>query len=70
MDLELLAGLDNDREDADSVLTILTASKDGNAIRARENKLNQVPLGPGWNLIEVNFDSNQKHSLKIRSYEV
>jgi hypothetical protein len=70
VDLELYAGLDNDNDSNDGLLAILSAAKDATPLSLRDNKIKAVPLQSGWNLVTVNFDSNQKHSLKLKSYEV
>jgi hypothetical protein len=70
VDLELYAGLDNDNESNDGLLPILSATKETTSLNLRDNKIRAVSLQPGWNLVTVNFDSNQKHSLKLKSYEV
>lgn len=70
VDLEFYAGLDNDSESNDGLLPILSAVKDTLPLNVKDNKIKAVPLQSGWNLITLNFDSNQKHSLKLKSYEV
>ena len=67
-DIELIAGVDNDSED-DNMLNIIEAKVNNISINYGNNKIHQLPLSIGWNIVKIRFDSNQKHSLKFRSYE-
>jgi len=68
--IELFAGVDNDSDREDGLLTITNATKDSTLLSVVGNKLNNVHLETGENIITLTFDSNQKHSLKIKSYEI
>jgi hypothetical protein len=69
-DIELFAGLDNESDSADNMLTIASAKINEARLSVKDNKIKSIPLIAGWNLLYVRFDSNQKHALKLRSYEV
>jgi len=69
-EIELFAGVDNESESDDDMLTVISATKDAIALNANGNKIRSIPLVTGWNVITVKFDTNQKHSLKIKSYEI
>jgi hypothetical protein len=68
--IELLAGTDNDNDDRDNELGILTATADTGLIDVEGHTLKNVTLNKGETILRVVFDSNQKHSLKIKSYEI
>lgn len=69
-EIELFAGVDNDSASEDGMLSVTSAVKDTTILTSRGNKISDIPLVNGWNLLTVKFDSNQKHSLKIKSYEI
>lgn len=69
-EIELFAGVDNDGESDDGMLSIVSAVKDGANLSSKGNKITNISLINGWNMLKVKFDSNQKHSLKIKSYEI
>lgn len=69
-EIELFAGVDNDGESDDGMLSVKSALKDTTVLTSKGNKISNIPLTDGWNLLTVKFDSNQKHSLKIKSYEI
>ncbi|MEJ8817408.1 hypothetical protein [Lacibacter sp. H407] len=68
-ELQLHAGVDNDSE-KDDMLTISEAAHDTDILKVDANKIKHVALKAGWNELKVKFDSNQKHSLKLKSYEI
>jgi hypothetical protein len=69
-EIELYAGLDNESDSGDSMLSIGSATINSLPLTVRDNKITAIPLLNGWNLIDVRFDSNQKHALKLKSYEI
>ena len=69
-EIELFAGVDSDGERDDGILAIKTVTKDATTLTGNGNKIKNIPLVTGWNILRVKFDSNQKHSLKIKSYEI
>jgi len=68
-EIELYAGVDNDSESDDSMLIINNAMMDSNSLLVNQNRIKNIPIINGWNSLVVKFDTNQKHSLKIKSYE-
>lgn len=68
-EIEIHAGVDNDSE-ADGVLPIREAIMNTAPLNYKANKILNVPLTKGQNVITVKFDTNQKHSLKLSSYEI
>jgi hypothetical protein len=69
-EIDLFVGVDNEVERDDSLLSITSASIGATPLSVIENKVKNIPLIAGWNIINIKFDSNQKHSLKLKSYEV
>lgn len=61
-ELELLVGADNNR---DEILEILTAD---NGIISN-NKIKNVPLNEGKNIIKIRFADSLKHAVKLKVYE-
>ncbi len=68
-DVEFLAGVDNDTGGDDS-LVIRAASKNDLPLAFRDNTLSDVWIDSGENVLRIEFDSDQKHALRVRSYEV
>lgn len=62
-ELELFVGGDNDKDDE-----ILIISTDVGI--AKNNRIKNVILSAGKNLIKVRFADNLKHSIKIKTYEI
>lgn len=69
-EIELYAGVDNESDSGDNMLSIGSATINSLPLLIRDNKITAIPLLNGWNLIDVGFDSNQKHALKLKSYEI
>lgn len=68
-EIELFAGVDTDSE-KDNNLEIKEALSDNSLLEAEANKIKKIKLMTGWNEFKIKFDSNQKHSLKLRTYEI
>lgn len=68
-EIQLHAGVDNDSE-KDDLLKISEAKDASEVLKIDANKIKHVILKSGWNELKVKFDSNQKHSLKLKSYEI
>ncbi|MFL1011663.1 hypothetical protein [Flavisericum labens] len=62
-ELELLVGSDNDRDDSIEILS----TNNGNV---SNNKLKNVNLNLGRNLIAIRFADNLKHTVKMKAYEI
>jgi hypothetical protein len=62
-ELEILVGSDNDRDDSLEILS----TDNGNI---SNNKLKNVNLNSGRNLIAVRFADNIKHTVKMKAYEI
>jgi hypothetical protein len=52
------------------LLEIKEALSDNSLLDAEANKIKKTKLKTGWNEFKIKFDSNQKHSLKLRTYEI
>lgn len=63
VELELLVGSDNDRDDGLELIYSDTGSVSKNVIR-------NVPLSAGINRIKIRFADNLKHSVKLKAYEI
>lgn len=68
-EIEVFSGVDNDGIDDDSLI-ILNATQDGVPVTTSGNKLRNISLDVGANNLLVEFDSDHKHSLRIKSYEL
>lgn len=68
-DIEFLAGVDNDNG-GDEALVVRAAKMNGISVSIGQRGLYDVPLDKGSNIVSVEFDSDQKYALRIRSYEV
>ncbi len=69
-EIEFFVGVDNDSGGDDGSLVISSAAMDGAELDTSGNKLTGVALTAGENTLEVRFDSDEKHSVRIKSYEV
>lgn len=68
-DIEFLAGVDNDTS-GDESLVVKEALMNGRSLSIGQRGLCDVVLDGGANILMVQFDSDQKYALRIKSYEV
>jgi hypothetical protein len=69
-ELEIFSGLDNDTSSEDSLLKIQNASFDSAELKWDNNRIYNIPFRNGENIINIMFDDNQKHSIRLRAYEL
>lgn len=63
VELELLVGSDNDRDDGIEI-------KYSDSGLAEKNGIKNVDLAAGKNKIKIQFADNLKHAIKIKAYEI